>query len=95
MEKSKALPVAEILTAVAIVSAIAIVARFLWVFTGTYLPRLLSKRIASHDTKPPWRYIVVIGFTGIRGVVSLAVALALPLTLPNGQDFLTATLSCW
>ena len=32
-------------------------------------------------------YIVVIGFTGIRGVVSLAVALALPLTLPNGQDF--------
>lgn len=87
MEKSKALPVSEILAAIAIVSAIVVIARFLWVFPGTYLPRLLSKTVAARDAKPPWRYIVVIGFTGIRGVVSLAVALALPLTLPNGQDF--------
>jgi len=87
MDKAKALPVGEILTAVGIISAIVVLARFLWVFPGTYLPRLLSKRVAARDAKPPWRYIVVIGFTGIRGVVSLAVALALPLTLPNGQDF--------
>ncbi len=87
MEKSKALPVPEILTAIAIICAIVVIARFLWVFPGTYLPRLVSKRIAARDSKPPWQYIVVIGFTGIRGVVSLAVALALPLTLPNGQDF--------
>ncbi len=87
MEKSKALPVPEILTAIAIISAIVVIARFLWVFPGTYLPRVVSKRFAERDAKPPWQYIVVIGFTGIRGVVSLAVALALPLTLPNGQDF--------
>ena len=72
---------------IAIICAIVVIARFLWVFPGTYLPRLVSKRIAARDSKPPWQYIVVIGFTGIRGVVSLAVALALPLTLPNGQDF--------
>ena len=87
MEKSKILPVSEILTAIALTSAIVIVARFLWVFPGTYLPRMLSKRVAARDPKPSWRAVVVIGFTGIRGVVSLAVALALPLTLPNGQEF--------
>lgn len=87
MEKSNGLPVGDILTAIALTSVIVIVARFLWVFPGTYLPRLLSKRIAARDPKPGWRSIVVIGFTGIRGVVSLAVALALPLTLPNGQEF--------
>jgi len=87
MEKSKALPVPEILTAIAIISAIVVIARFLWVFPGTYMTRIFSKRLATKDPNPSWRYITVIGFTGIRGVVSLAVALALPLTLPNGQDF--------
>lgn len=87
LEKSKDLLVADVLTAIALTSAIVIAARFLWVFPGTYLPRLLSKRAAAREPKPSWRAIVVIGFTGIRGVVSLAVALALPLTLPNGQGF--------
>lgn len=87
MEKSKAVPVSEILTAVALTSAIVIVARFIWVFPGTYLTRYFSKRLAARDPIPSWRAIVVIGFTGIRGVVSLAVALALPLTLPDGQEF--------
>lgn len=87
LEKASVLPTSEILIAIAITSAIVIAARFLWVFPGTYLPRLLSSRIARRDPKPPWRQVAVIGFTGIRGVVSLAVALALPLTLPNGQEF--------
>lgn len=87
MEKSKAVPVGEILVAIGIVCAIVVLARFLWVFPGSYLPRLASKRIAAREEKPSWKYVVVIGFTGIRGVVSLAIALALPLTLPNGQDF--------
>ncbi len=85
VEKSKELPVADILTAIAIVSAIVVVARFIWVFPGTSLTRLFSKRLAARDPLPSWRAVVVIGFTGIRGVVSLAVALAVPLTLPNGE----------
>jgi CPA1 family monovalent cation:H+ antiporter len=87
MEKSKVLPISQILTAIALTSVIVIVARFVWVFPGTYLTRLLSNRIRTSDPVPPWRYIVLIGFTGIRGVVSLAVALALPFTLPDGRDF--------
>lgn len=56
-------------------------------FPGTYLTRIFSKRLTARDPLPSWRAIVVIGFTGIRGVVSLAVALAVPLTLPNGEEF--------
>ncbi|HVV40466.1 MAG TPA: Na+/H+ antiporter [Nitrobacter sp.] len=87
LEKAKAIPLNEVLIAIALTSAIVIAARFIWVFPGTYLTRVLNPRLRRRDPPPPWRYVVVIGFTGIRGVVSLAVALALPLTLPNGQDF--------
>ncbi|MDO8979205.1 MAG: Na+/H+ antiporter [Afipia sp.] len=87
VEKSNALPLSEILTAIGIVSVIVILARFAWVFPASYLPRWLSKRIRQRDPVASWRHIFVIAFTGIRGVVSLAAALALPLTLSNGQDF--------
>jgi CPA1 family monovalent cation:H+ antiporter len=86
LDRAKGTPPHDILIAIAVVSAIVIVARFLWVFPGTYLTRAFRKRRAN-DTLPPWRDGVFIGFTGIRGVVSLAVALAVPLTLPNGDDF--------
>ncbi|MGO9357401.1 MAG: Na+/H+ antiporter [Xanthobacteraceae bacterium] len=87
MLSPKAASVHDIAVATALTAAVVIIARFVWVFPGTYLARLLSRRIRERDPTPPWRYIVVIGFTGIRGVVSLAVALALPLTLPDGSDF--------
>ena len=87
VEASKSLPVHDIISAIAITTVIVIVARFIWVFPGAYLPRLLSKRIRAREEPPPWRGIAIVGFTGIRGVVSLAVALALPLTLDNGDPF--------
>jgi len=87
VEKSKELPIGEIFAAIGIISAIVVAARFMWIFPGTYLTRVFSKRLAARDPLPPWRSIVVIAFTGIRGVVSLAVALAVPLTLPNGEGF--------
>ncbi|RTL53778.1 MAG: Na+/H+ antiporter [Bradyrhizobiaceae bacterium] len=86
-ETSKVLPLNDVLLAIAITSAIVIVARFMWVFPSAYLPQLFSERIRKRDPAPPWRVIVIIGFTGIRGVVSLAVALALPFTLPDGEAF--------
>ncbi len=66
---------------------IVIIARFAWVFPATYLPRLLSKRARERDPTPSWRIIFVLAFTGVRGAVSLAAALALPLTLPGGEAF--------
>lgn len=61
--------------------------RFAWVFPATYLPRLLSRRLRERDPNPPWQNVVIVAFTGLRGVVSLAAALALPLTVAGGAPF--------
>jgi monovalent cation/hydrogen antiporter len=86
LEKSKAFPLDDILFATALVAVIIIVARFAWVFPATYLPRLLSRRLRERDPSPPWQWTFVIAFTGVRGAVSLAAALALPFTLPGGEE---------
>jgi CPA1 family monovalent cation:H+ antiporter len=70
-----------------VVSVVVILARFVWMFPATYLPRWLIPRIARKDPSPPWQWPFVLGFTGVRGIVSLAAALAIPLTMDNGQPF--------
>jgi CPA1 family monovalent cation:H+ antiporter len=86
-EKSKAFPLQDILLTTALVAVIVIVARFAWVYPATYLPRLLSKHIRERDPAPSWQTTFVVAFTGVRGAVSLAAALALPLALPGGEGF--------
>jgi monovalent cation/hydrogen antiporter len=86
-EKSKAFPLDDILSATVLVAVIVIVARFAWVYPATYLPRLLNRRLRERDPMPSWRTTFVIAFTGVRGAVSLAAALALPLALPGGESF--------
>jgi CPA1 family monovalent cation:H+ antiporter len=71
----------------AAVSGVAIAARLIYVPIGTYLPRLLSPTLRARDPSPPWQAVALIGWTGMRGIVSLALALALPLTLPGGEPF--------
>ena len=70
-----------------LLSATAIVVRMLWVFSSSYLPRPLSGSLCQHCPTPPWRHTLIVGWTGMRGVVSLAAALAIPLTLPDGSPF--------
>ena len=86
-EKSKAFPLGDILIATALVAVIIVVARFAWVYPATYLPRLISARVRKRDPAPNWRAVFVVAFTGVRGAVSLAAALALPLALPGGEAF--------
>ncbi len=59
--------------------------RFIWMYPAAYLPRVLSKRIRTKEKRPGWRDITVLSWAGMRGVVSLAAASALPLDLP-GRD---------
>ena len=66
-----------------VVTAVVVVVRFVWVFPATYLPRWLLPSLKRREPYPPWRYPFIIGFTGIRGVVSLAAALSIPLELPG------------
>jgi CPA1 family monovalent cation:H+ antiporter len=51
------------------------------------LPRRLSPAIARRDPSPPWSHAFVLAFVGVRGVVSLAAALAIPLTTSSGAPF--------
>jgi monovalent cation/hydrogen antiporter len=85
-EKSKAFPLDDILFATALVTVMIIVARFAWLYPAAYLPRLI-KRVRLRDPSPPWQWVFVLAFTGVRGAVSLAAALALPFALPGGEAF--------
>ena len=86
-EKSKAFPLDDILSATALVAVIIILARFAWTYPATYLPRVLSKSLRQRDPSPPWQWVFILSFAGIRGAVSLAAALALPFALQNGDPF--------
>jgi len=70
-----------------VISLAVILIRILWVFPATYLPRLLFESIRKKDPYPSWRHVTVVAWTGMRGVVSLAAALALPLTGRGGNPF--------
>ena len=70
-----------------IVSAAVILVRILWVFPATYLPRWLLGSLRRRDPSPPWQYPAILSWAGMRGVVALASAVALPLTISNGAPF--------
>jgi monovalent cation/hydrogen antiporter len=87
IERMASFTLREFLAATALTTAIAVIARFLWIFPGVYLPRWISPALARRDPSPPWTYPFTLGITGIRGVVSLAAALAIPFTLADGTPF--------
>jgi monovalent cation/hydrogen antiporter len=64
-----------------IISVLIIVIRLIWVYPAAYIPRWLFKSIRDSEIRPTWQGIFLIGWSGMRGVVSLASALAIPLTL--------------
>ena len=71
----------------ALVSASVIGVRLVWVPTVAVLSRLVSPRLRKRDPMPPWSYLFIMGWTGMRGIVTLAGALALPLTTATGAPF--------
>jgi CPA1 family monovalent cation:H+ antiporter len=77
----------EFVLAALVVIVAVVVARFLWVFPSLYLPRLLIPALRRADPYPIWQRPFLISFFGVRGIVSLAAALALPLTVASGAPF--------
>jgi monovalent cation/hydrogen antiporter len=67
----------------ALVCATVIVTRIVWVPVFTYLPRWAFRSIRERDPYPPWQWPTVVSWTGIRGAISLAAALALPTNFPD------------
>ena len=87
-------PFWQILSYGLIISLVTIVVRIIWVFIGAYWQNLFHKKKKTIAGIPinekedtTWKNVLVVAWTGTRGVISLAAALALPLTLQDGSSF--------
>jgi CPA1 family monovalent cation:H+ antiporter len=69
-----------------VVVLVVVLGRFIWVFPATYLPRLIP-RIRERDPAPPWSVPAIISWAGMRGVVTLATAFALPAALAGDTSY--------
>ncbi|MBC2904847.1 Na+/H+ antiporter [Streptomyces cupreus] len=70
-----------------VIFLVVVVSRFVWVYPATFLPRIMSARIREREENPTWKGPFVIAWAGMRGVVSLAIAFSIPLTVHGGEDF--------
>jgi monovalent cation/hydrogen antiporter len=70
-----------------IVSIVTITVRILWVFTAAFSPFVRSSGDKRKNDRDTWKNVMIVAWTGTRGIVSLATALALPLTLADGSAF--------
>jgi CPA1 family monovalent cation:H+ antiporter len=70
-----------------LISAVVIVVRVIWQFTVVFLIRAIDRRESVRQRRSTWQQRLVIGWAGMRGSVSLAAALALPLTIEGGAAF--------
>jgi monovalent cation/hydrogen antiporter len=80
-------PTSELVLSAAAVCAVVIGARFVWMFPASYFPRLLVATVRHQGLSTPWQEPFLLAFTGIRGIVSLAAALAIPVATANGEPF--------
>jgi len=69
-----------------IVSLAVIVGRILWVYPGAYIPRM-SKKIREREPEISLKLVTIVAWSGMRGVVSLAAALAIPLMVEGSSPF--------
>jgi monovalent cation/hydrogen antiporter len=77
----------ELAWAALALNLLVIAVRLAWVFPASWLPRRLSPRLRERDPFPGWGPVTVIGWAGMRGVVSLALALAVPTQVAGGGPF--------
>lgn len=87
IERLERYDTADLVLLGAAVSLTLIVSRFLWVFPSVWLPRVLSRSLRERDPMPPWSHATILSWAGMRGVVSMAAALALPAQFP-GRDII-------
>jgi monovalent cation/hydrogen antiporter len=77
----------HLITDALLVTGAVVLTRIVWMPIGAYLPRWAFRRVRERDPYPPLAYPIVISWAGMRGAVSLAAALALPLATKSGAPF--------
>jgi Na+/H+ antiporter len=76
----------HLITLIVLLNLLVIFIRFMWVFISIYLPTMISKKLKNKNPHLDWRNCLIISWCGMRGVVSLAAALSLPILI-NNQPF--------
>ena len=76
-----------------LVSLVVIAARLVWLNTVPYVIRALDRRPSQLARRVGWRERLVVGWSGLRGAVSLAAALALPTDFPERDLLIFLTLA--
>lgn len=66
------------------VSGTAMLVRLLWMCPGGYVPFLVFRRVLRDEPRPPWSWLAVAGWAGMRGTVTLAAALSIPAVMADG-----------
>jgi len=88
IEGIRGYPLKTLLLYSAIFSAFLIVLRLVWVFPGSAISFFIRRQLLhQRESKPTRRELFVVGWTGMRGVISLAAAISLPQVLSNGEPF--------
>jgi monovalent cation/hydrogen antiporter len=87
LDRPEIYPLDASLLAVLLTLVVIVAVRFIWIYPAAFLPRWLSAAVARRDPLPPWQWLFFLAFVGVRGVVSLAAALAIPLTTSSGAPF--------
>jgi len=93
LEEAEGRSAGELIGLGALVSLGVIVTRYVWFFTMPYLIRALDRRPSQRARRGPWQQRVILGWAGMRGAVSLAAALALPVDFPERDLILFLTFS--
>ncbi|MGC1901257.1 MAG: cation:proton antiporter, partial [Pseudolabrys sp.] len=67
IDRVHGISIRELVVATAWITLLVIVARFIWIFPATYIPRWVNPSLAKRDPAPPWQGPFTIGFVGVRG----------------------------
>lgn len=70
-----------------VVCSVVILVRLMWVYPAALMLRMFSQKVRDHNPMPPRSHLAVIGWSGMRGIVSLIAALALPTSSPTYEPF--------
>src|SRR3712207_8691819 len=79
--RSEEYSVAEVLLYAVLVYGVVVAARMAWFFTTPYLHPVFDRLLRGRYLRAPWQEHLVMGWSGMRGAVSLAAALAVPLKI--------------
>ncbi|WP_295128638.1 Na+/H+ antiporter [uncultured Chitinophaga sp.] len=70
-----------------VISLLVVVIRMVWVYPATYIPRWISSKVRAKESKPVFKSVFIVSWSGMRGVVSLASALSIPLMISKDVAF--------